>query len=186
VEQWEKEILAAKEDCIPSKLFTTIPHHKLNHHLNVLKTLYQEIIRRSETSGGSEELRQRYRALQIQLKETSKNLNHENWGNLQKELTVHSAGKDPKTFWNKIRRLKGNDTPTSPYLLKPQNEKIYKDAEKEKLHMFWPKAFKISDFDDQFENVIRRDLARFPRKLVPYQTINLGMLLGRFAAECAD
>jgi len=78
---------------------------------------------------------------------------------------MHSAGKDPKTFWNKIKRLKGNDTPTSPYLLNPQNEKIYEDAEKEKLYnTFWSKAFKISDeenldFDDQFENVIRRDLA---------------------------
>nr|XP_027225444.1 uncharacterized protein LOC113817596 [Penaeus vannamei] len=137
VEQCEKEILAAKEDCIPNKVFTTIPHHKSNHHLNVLKNLYQEIIRRR---------------------------------------------KDPKIFWNKIRRLKGNDTPTSPYLLNPQNERIYEEVEKEKLHnTFWSKAFKISDeenldFVDQFENVIRRDFARFPRKLVPYQTINLGML----------
>jgi len=41
VEQWQGEILTTKEECIPTKSFTTIPHHKTNRQLNTLKALYQ-------------------------------------------------------------------------------------------------------------------------------------------------
>ena len=52
---------------------------------------------------------------------------------------------DVKTFWINILRLMDRKDMQSPYLVKPNGEKVYTDQDKLKLyHEIWSNIFKIS------------------------------------------
>lgn len=78
--------------------------------------------------------------------------------------------------------MRGNENPYSPFIYDANNTKIYDAEGKERLlNRFWSKILKISEdenrqFNRQFEEVVLRDLERFPNKLKPDQQINLNNL----------
>lgn len=58
--------------------------------------------------------------------------------------------KDPRQFWQDIKRYSGTNKTKSPYLLNSQNEKIFEEKDKMLLHSnFWSKTFQITPDDNQ-------------------------------------
>ena len=106
VEHFFTTVLEAKEQKIPKKTLKTLPHPRRSNLLTFLERRLEHLRREEEISGWN---REKFR---LKMKRTrdiiaeNKRLYSEQWGKLLENIA--ESHRDPKTFWSKVKRLRGN------------------------------------------------------------------------------
>ena len=180
LDQWYQDILQAKLTHIPTTTYRTIPHHRENDTLKLLKTQYNNLHQLALLRGWNRELTHRFSQLQAQLRDTNKELHAQHWTQLTGELCKNI--KDPSAFWGAYKRLMGSTTHQNTFLYNNTREQIHETEEKETLHRrYWQQNFQISDdennnFNIHKENEVTEALQHSLHLLTPTPTINFDTL----------
>lgn len=102
------------------------------------------------------------------------------WNELVNQIELDK--KDSLKFWRQIKKLMGNETTSSPYILDKDGNKQY-DAEKQTdvFTRHWKNVFQISaqentNFCQQTEEEILEYLNTHRERITPYETIDLTRL----------
>ena len=110
----------------------------------------------------------------------SQKINAEFWNNKIENININY--RDPKRFWEDIKKMQGSSKTSPPYLVDEQNRKIKETEGKEELFRnTWQNILRISDeenrsFDMQHEDNINRYINDNRYRLKPYQLANLNRL----------
>ena len=115
------------------------------------------------------------------LRNEAKLIRNENWKELMEKTALQY--KDPKAFWEKIKKIKGKKTQVEQYL-HINNITLTNDEDKEEAHRtIWKEVFKISpqeniEFDRENEEEVERYLNENQIKTTTFHRSDLNRLQG--------
>lgn len=121
-----------------------------------------------------------YLRIRQELKEKCKEAYNKNWEDSIDNII--EASKDSKTFWNKIKKLKGKDIIHTNYMKDEEGNKYYSDKEKCKLmENSWKDIFRIKEeeeanFDVNHSEHVNGYINVQQQKITPFSTTNLNRL----------
>lgn len=177
IDDWYTKIQDSINNNIPLTIHKNITHTTLRHETKVLTIQYQAIKTEANTHGWTQHLYRNYLQIRQQLHRMLIEDSVAHWNTIVTD-TINTY-KEPKTFWRKLKQLKGTDTSNPPYLTKPNGEKIYKDSEKEKLlREIWEEVYTDHDLDErnETEEEVRQFLNLNQHKITPYHTGDINRL----------
>ena len=180
VDQWQKYIKEAMNECIPKSKNVTLPHPKETERQRELQYHYNRLKELGERAGWTMVQRNLFKTIQNQLMEEHIQAYHSNWNKLLSE--VEADKKDPKIFWRKIRKLMGGKEDSVPYLTDDQGNKYYEAAEKERMFReIWEKVFQITAEENNAfcratENVVNNFFKDNNYRTRPYAKASLNRL----------
>ena len=100
ITKWTKSIIQRVNEETPIKTLTYIPHTKESDLLKLLQELYNQI-----KNIYSQEDKRVLQRIRDEIKAENIRIFNEKWEDLFKKIDLHK--KDPKIFWENIRRLMG-------------------------------------------------------------------------------
>lgn len=155
LERWTKTVQQAADDNIPTITKRTVPGIKPTHETRLLEIQYNATVDEILRTGPTAELNRRQNDLKQQLQTEYQRLHNRVWDDLVEKLDDEP---DCTRFWKTIKRLKGNNKQTTPYLRDHENNKVYDVQDKERLFRnHWTKIFSI---DDDPENTFDHEHTR--------------------------
>ena len=157
--EWFKIITTNLEANTPTRVLAYILHPQESDLLKVLHQAYQQI---KNYIVLTPDIRRQILFLQDELKKENVRLFEEKWNKLINKMELNR--KDPKQFWEEMRRLMGGRYNSMPaYIFGDQRRKLTQNEEK--LNQFkevWEDIFCITEEDNQnFEMENERIVARF-------------------------
>lgn len=178
LERWFKAIQKAMTDNIPVTRHRSLPHVKLTREIKLIQEVYENIRKKANNTGWTEQLRNTMKVLQHNLAGQMKRQGDELWEELLQK--TENSYKQPQIFWNEIRRLMGTDTNNMAYLLDPQGNKLTTDeAKANEFRRHLQNIFQISDENNAFCQQTQRmveDALRNTMEHRPYEMIDLTRL----------
>ena len=160
-----------------SRTMSYIPRPKESDLLKALHMAYNRIRNNLMTP----EIRTQILFLQEELKRENIRLFNEKWEEMICKLQAKI--KDPKMFWDGIRRLMGGKNTTLPtYVYDEQGGKITeKEAKLDRFIEVWKNIFKITDeenanFDLTNEQLVTNFIEENEHRIEPYQLANRNRL----------
>ena len=178
LQDWFKVITDNLNATTPNRTISYIPHPRESDLLKALHLAYQQV---KNYIYCTPEIRQQILFLQEEIKNENKRLFDENWDELIRKMEIDK--KDPRKFWETMRKLMGGRGNTVPAYVYDQNgRKITQDEEKlRRFKDIWVDVFKISNeenenFDAENEQMVTNYLEENRYRTVPYQWANINRL----------
>ena len=125
------------------------------------------------------ETRRQLLVLQEWIKEEKSRLYYEKWEQI---ISLDIDNKDPKKFWDNVRRLLGGkDNGPIMYLWNNNGQKIYKEDILERIMKTWSMMFQITEeenneYDEENERHVEDCLQRNNHRMTPYEMANINRL----------
>ena len=174
---WFNIIQRCLNNTTPNRMLSYIPHPKESDLLKALHMAYSRIRNNLMTP----EIRIQILYLQDELKRENIRFFNEKWEEMICKLQAKT--KDPKMFWDGIRRLMGGKSITLPtYVYDEQGGKMpEKEAKLDRFIEVWKNIFKISDeesanFDLTNEQLVTNFIEANKHRIEPYQFANRNRL----------
>ena len=181
IDKWFKNIAQAIDQAIPKTSTVTLPHPKETSKQKLLQFRFNKIKELVQKYGWNQPMRHAHLQTQQELREEVSKEYYKNWEQLiQKTQNLY---KEPKLFWNNIKRLMGGKTSDIPYLVNTLGDKIYNNKERAELFRnYWENIFKISpeenrEFDINNEIRVNNFLNNNRGRMTPYATSNMERLI---------
>ena len=175
---WYNIIKVRLDESTPSRSLQYAPHPRESDLLKALQMAYQQI---KNTVVLTPAIRQRTIFLQAEIKTENIRLYNEMWDGLINKIEIDR--RDPKKFWDRIRRLFGGRSSGVPlYIWDELGNKITEgDGKLGRFKEVWERVFTISDEENQeFDQVNERRVMRFleenNHRMRPYQVANRNRL----------
>ena len=157
--KWTEQIKKISDQTIPTSKYKTIPHIKTNNEIRNLQILYTAIINQINRHGTNNDIYTYLLNIRTSLQEKLREKYIEDWTNIIKKLSLE---KNPKKFWQSIKKLSGdNSRPKAQHLKDHENNNVYKPENKEQIFRnYWEnKIFKITEeenanFDERHEILV--------------------------------
>ena len=168
---WINYITEAISNNIPKTKHKLEQKEISNPQIKYLQWISTRIIDSSKTTGWTYNKYIAFKTVKHKIVEASRKQSFENWENKMNYL--HTIYKDPKKFWQNIKRLRGTTASNTPYLIF-QNNKIYEDKVKEPIFRdIWSNIFKISPeenqlFDQNTDTLVNNFITDNHEHLTPY------------------
>lgn len=177
--KWFRTIQDAMKKHIPTRRHRTIPHPHNTPEITALKAEFRQLLVATQNNWTYEKRRQ-FTEIQNRLQEACNEAREVKWNELL--FQIETDKKDPQKFWGQVKKLMGNESTSSPYILDNDGHKIY-DADKqaEIFTRHWKNVFQISvqensNFCQRAEEEILDHLNMHRECITPYETIDLGRL----------
>ena len=175
---WYNIVKTRLEENTPQKNLIFAPHPRESDLLKALQMAYNQI---RTAALVTPDVRRRLLFLQQEIKIENLRLHDEMWDRLINSTDINR--RDPKKFWEKIRRLMGGKNNGIPsYIWDEDGNKITEEDKKlERFKEVWEKIFTISEednkeFDRANEIRVLSFLADNEYRMQPYQTANKNRL----------
>ena len=147
VTHWMEAVKTSMTKNTPVKKTKTTQKTIYNKTIKAIQWRAKKLVENSLTQGWDRIKYIEYRKLRQDLIDECKRQNDRNWTKTIQNLNI--LHKDPTQFWKNLKKLKGNQTITKPYLIS-NNIKIFKTEGKEQiLRNIWENIFKISPEENQ-------------------------------------
>ena len=182
IETWYNNITTTMENNIPKTNKKTVNKAIQNNKIRQLQWYGKNLLEEANIRGWSYNKYIIYKTIKKAIVEESIKQYKENWST--KMGTLQKTYKNPKEFWKTIKRLKGNKTDISPYLLH-NNTKVYDEEKKGKIFReIWSDIFHISPeenatFDAHTEEQVNSFITDNENIFQPHRTANLDRLYDR-------
>ena len=179
IDTWYDIIQNAMDQYIPKKSGRIEQKAITNSSIKSLQFYLKNIRQEASERGWTMAKYTVFRLLKQKLIKECKHQSNINWEN--KINNIIEQYKTPNTFWDNIRKLKGNKSSTPPYIIH-NNMKIYTEKEKEKIFRdIWKEVFHISpqeneEFDPITENMVNTFLDINNNLIKPYENSNISRL----------
>lgn len=180
IDRFHNTVKLAVQHHIPITHYKTLPHNKITDNIRRLQVQFNNTLQYIQRHGPSIEQLRHIRTLQHTLQEETKQIHNTTWNNLLLDI---DQDLNPKTFWQSINKLMGNNKKHINYLKDQNGKKLFTDEEKESaFRIQWAKVFKISEeeniyFDQEHENKIKRDMQQYIYRISPYHTVDLNKFM---------
>ena len=160
----------------PVKRMDLLPHSRESNLMKLLQRAYEQL----KGMNWSVETRRQLLELQEWTKEENSRLFNEKWEQIIRSLDI--GKKNPKKFWDNIRRLLGGkDNGPITYLWDNNRQKMYKEDKLERMMETWSMMFQITEeenngYDEENERHIEEYLQRNNYRMIPYEMANMNRL----------
>ena len=181
INKWFENIKNAIDQAIPKVSTVTLPHPKITETQKLLQYRFRKVKTLVEKYGWNRPMRQLYFQLQNELRDEVSQAYYQNWEELIQK--TQSLYKEPKLFWNNIKRIMGGKSTDIPYLINERGEKIYNKKERAELfRKYWEQIFRISpeenrEFDINNEIRVNNFLNSNRRRIRSHETSDLKRLI---------
>lgn len=187
VRQWYTNIITAMNNTIPKSKSTNIFTFKPDREIKYLQNQYNMLSQNARHSGWTLHHYRQYKNIQNILKDKYIEIANKRWNDKLQEITEKE--KDPKVFWQKINKLKGNKQTSTPYLIDKDGNKKYKEEEKcSLLRETWKDVFRITpeedaDFCQINNNRVTDFLTNNTERISTHPTIDFHLLDNNFMTK---
>ena len=154
IKTWTDKINNATKLTTPVLQFRTIPGIHPNHFIKKLQNMHTKLMTIIATHGTNHDRHRLLTTLRSNLRDEYNRLHQKTWDTIISKIDIDG---NPKTFFNAIKRMTGNSTTLSPYIVH-NDEKLYDQKEQEPIFRdFWKNIFTTNDPD---ENNFNHDFIR--------------------------
>lgn len=172
IETWYKAVDRGTKEAIPTTTKRTTTKSILTPQMRQLQRRFETLYITAQRHGLTYRQYTLYKETQQELTYMHRRLRDQEWDERLNELIRHH--KDPKEFWTLIKKLNGNDSTPTPYLIKQNGDKVHKEEEKvQLLTETWSNNFRITEeenelFDEENEDRVHQYLRENLNRLTPY------------------
>ena len=179
ISKWINIIKEMRDEIIPKTKINYYIHACDSDYLKLLEITYNQILNKPIWTREDLDI---IKELQRRILEENLRLSKEAWET--KINWLNDICKDSTKFWGNVKNLLGNNKEITEYIIDTNNNnnKIYKDKEKEALYRnIWQGIFQIPPdenrhFDLANENMVKEYLERNRKKITPHQYADLARL----------
>lgn len=179
-EAWFTQVTSAMNEAIPKSTGTITPHPLVTPDIQSLQDSYMQLLQQADTRNWTPHHRRLLKALQMNLQNKYRTIRQQQWE--EKILEVDASHKEPTKFWKSVKKLLGTTTITTPYLLDPDGNKIYKEKDQERLFReYYQKLYTIGPEEErqycqETDRAVKEFLHTNADRTSPYQTVNTSRL----------
>lgn len=177
VDTWYKAVEKAQKKAIPTTKHRTLPHPARSRDITDAQLRFTNILRYAGSHGWTYDLYQQSRTLQRTLQEKCKEEHNKHWENTVKGLA--EKYRDPKAFWQGLKRLQGKQK-QRPIHLEKDGEKVEDDESiAREFRETWKSVFTISPednahYDHDHEQTVLAWLQENHTRTSPHPTVDSG------------
>ena len=179
INKWLNIIKDTRDEVIPKTKINYYIHARDSDYLKLLEIMYNQILNKPIWTREDLDI---IKELQRRILEENLRLSKEAWE--AKINWLNNICKDSTKFWGNVKKLIGNNKEIIEYLIDTNNNnnKIYKDEEKEVLYRnIWQGMFQIPPDENRHfnlanENMVKDYLEHNRENITPYQYADLARL----------
>ena len=178
ISTWTDRIKDATDRTTPTIRYRVLPGAQPNRHIKRLQRTYERLMTIISTYGPNPDRYRLLRTLRQNLKDEYDRLTRNTWDNI---IQTIDTDYDPKVFFKSVKRLMGNSTTISPYIIH-NDERLYDPQRQEPVfRQFWQNVFTDEDpdnnnFDYDSIQQIKDSVNDRLNRTVPYDNSDLTRL----------
>ena len=174
IDRWYSAVEDGMKAAIPKTTRKSNHRGYGSQELTNIQREFKELWRQGRTRGWTNLIYVKFKQLRTRIREEGKRLKNEKWNRTLQEININIH--DPKSFWEKVNKIRGSPSQTSQYMINKYGDKVYANREKEEiLREHWEKIYTITDednedFDENHETRILQELNERIHRTTPYDT----------------
>ncbi len=180
VNSWIKTVKDAMNKTIPKSSHMPVYQTVTTPHIKQIERDYNTLRNYAATYGWTHNIYREHTRIRQELRELCKEAYSSNWENNINNIIQIS--KDTKTFWRKIKLLRGNNNTHTNYLVDKEGNKYYTDKQKCRvMEDTWKDIFRITEeeeniFDAQHSEHIESFIEVHKHRVTAHNTAQLTRL----------
>ena len=178
IETWTNKIKQITHATTPTIHYRVLPRVKQNNYIRKTQRMHKKLMSIINLHGKNIQRHQLLQTLRQNISDEYNRLNNITWDNIIAKIDTNN---DPKTFFNAIKRMTGNASNISPYII--HNEiKLYDPRQQEPIFRdYWRNIFTSEDpndnnFDYEFTENIENQLNERTERITPHNNSDINRL----------
>lgn len=180
LDKWMDTVVHTMDKVIPKTNFKRSYQLKITPEIQQLQRIFNDLKRNAEVNGWTLDNYQQYLMIRTALKGKCKESFNKNWED--KLNSIIEGSKDSKSFWSKIKILKGKNGAYTNYMVDEDGNKFYTDKEKcNIMEKTWKDVFRITEeeevlFDAAHSEHINSYINIYHHRINPFPNVELNRL----------